>query len=96
VGNPSDHVLENEMRILVYKGKYGTDYWLADTDEQLDAAFTRLFTMLDSWGCYEEDQEHLYEAREGNIRAIRFILSVRQDYEYEEWNLEEARNPCTD
>jgi len=84
------------MRILIYHGKYGDEYWAADTPERLEAAMRKLFTRLDEWHCYEDDEEGIAEARAGDIRAIKRILQRRQDYEYEGWDLEEAIDPCTD
>jgi hypothetical protein len=83
------------MRILIHHGKYGDEYWLADTPERLEAAMRKLFARLDEWGCYEDDEEGIAEARDGDIRAIKWILQRRQDYEYEGWDLEEAIDPCT-
>jgi len=83
------------MRILIYHGKCGDEYWLADTPERLEAAMRNLFTRLDEWHCYEDDEEGIAEARAGDIRAIKWILQRRQDYEYEGWDLEEATDPCT-
>ena len=42
------------MRILIYHGKHGDDYYLVDTPERLEAALQRLFQQLDDWGCYDE------------------------------------------
>lgn len=84
------------MTILVYRGKYGREYWLANTDEQLSAALTKLFKRLDEWSCYEDDEDGIAEARAGNFKAIRSILVRHSDYEYEGWDLEEAIDPCTD
>ena len=84
------------MRILIYHGKHGDEYWLADAPEQMDAAFRKLFARLDEWGCYEDHAEGMAQARAGDIRAIKSILHRRQDYEYEGWDIEEALDPCTD
>ncbi len=87
------------MQILIYHGKHGDEYWLADTDKQVNAAMRKLFTRLDEWGCYVEDKTHsltLAKAREGDPRCIRHILESRRDCEYEGWDLEEADGPCTD
>jgi NTP pyrophosphatase (non-canonical NTP hydrolase) len=83
------------IRILIYKGKHGDQYWLADTPARLVQAQTALFKQLDEQGFYEdEDQDHLKQARAGNIRAIRGILDSRQCCEYEEWELEHVEVPC--
>ena len=36
------------MQILIYHGKYGDKYWLADTPELLNAALKQLFQRLTS------------------------------------------------
>jgi hypothetical protein len=79
---------------MIYRGKYGDEYWLADTPARLEAAKRKLFTSLDEWGCYQDD-EGLEEARKGDIRWISNILERHRDGEYEEWELEEVRDPCT-
>ena len=83
------------MQILIYHGKYGDEYWLADTPERLEAAMRKLFARLDEWGCYEDDEEGITKARAGDIRAIKWILQRGQDCEYEGWDLDEAIDPCT-
>lgn len=84
------------MRILIYHGKHGDEYWLADTEEQLNAAMFRLFTILDELQCYVEDEHHsltLRMARTGNAKCVRAILEEHRGYEYEGWDLEEATDP---
>lgn len=87
------------MQFLIYFGKHGNEYWLADTPERLEAALRKLFTRLDEWGCYESgnlgEPDWLDKARAGDLKSIRWLLEVRQDYEYERWELEEAVDPCT-
>jgi len=81
------------MKILVYHGKYGNEYWLVDTPQRLEAAKRQLFKQLDDWGCYDSDEEGLAEARAGDPKAIRWVLDRRNGYEYEGWDLEEAIDP---
>ena len=83
------------LQILIYHGKYGNEYWLADTPERLNAALQQLFQRLDEWHCYEDDEEGLAAARAGNPKAIRWILDRHSGGEYEGWDLEEAIDPCT-
>jgi hypothetical protein len=83
-------------QILIYHGKYGDEYWLVDTPARLEAAQRNLFSRLDEWHCYEDDEEHITQARAGDIKAIRWMLDTHQTYEYERWNIEEAFDPCTD
>ena len=85
------------MTILIYHGKHGDEYWLADTPEQRDAAMRQVFTKLDQWGCYDEDEGHsvaLATARTGDAYFIRQFLESRKNCEYEGWDLEEVFDPC--
>ncbi len=80
-----------ETKLLVHSGKHGAQYWLVDTPARLRGAMVALFTQLDEWGCYEEENEtHLKQARQGNIRAIKGILESRRCCEYENWEIEIA------
>ena len=81
------------MQILIYHGKYGDEYWLADTPERLEAAQRKLFAQLDEWGCYGDDEEHIAEARAGDIRATCWLLETHRSGEYESWDIEEAIDP---
>jgi hypothetical protein len=84
------------VRLLIYHGKYGDEYWLAYTPERLEAAMQKLFTRLDEWRCYEDDEQNIvFRARAGDARAIRWLLDRHNGYEYEGWDLEKALDPCT-
>lgn len=73
-------------RILIYHGKHGDEYYLADTNTRLAAAKQQIFQMLDQWDCYSDiDEKRLTAARDGDPRAIHSILIERQDCEYEGW-----------
>jgi len=82
------------LRMLIYRGKHGDEYWLADTPTRATQARKALFCQLDRMGYYESDQEKLEEARAGDARAIEFILECRQGYEYEDWDYEHIEVPC--
>jgi len=83
------------IRILVYRGKHGDEYWLADTPARTKQAMTALFNQLDEEGFYEDENvNHLEMARDGDFKAIKGILESRECYEYEEWSLEEITVPC--
>ena len=87
------------MRILIYHGKHGDEYWLADTPQQLNAAMFRLFAILDGQQCYVEDEHRSFTlrmARMGNAQCVRAMLELHRDYEYEGWELKEVVDPCTD
>ena len=76
------------LTILVYRGKHGDAYWLADTLTRAAQAREALFRQLDEMGCYESNLKLLEEARAGDAKAIEFILECRRGYEYEDWDYE--------
>jgi hypothetical protein len=85
------------LRILVYHGKHGDEYWLADTPTRAAQAREALFKQLDEQGFYhDEDQDHLTKARAGDAIAIEGILESRGHCgcEYEEWDYEGIAVPC--
>jgi len=81
------------MRILIYYGKHGEQYWLADTKKRTQQAQRALFDQLDAEGCYEDDEPFLEMAREGDPEVIDCILTSRQTCEYECWDYEELIVP---
>jgi hypothetical protein len=81
------------MRILVYRGKYEKLYWLAGNNEQLQAAFKKLFAVLDNFCCYDDDVPGIAAARNGDIKVIEKILHERKDCEYEGWDFICAADP---
>lgn len=85
------------MNILIYRGKYGDEYYLVDTPERLDAALRQLFKQLDDSGCYQDGSaracDMLTKARAGDIRYIKAILDSRNGYEYEDWDIIQATDP---
>jgi hypothetical protein len=81
------------VSILVYHGKHSNEHYLVDTPARLEAAQRRLFEQLDQWGCYEDNEEDVTEARAGDIRAIRWLLDRHSGYEYEGWDIREAIDP---
>ena len=84
--------------ILVYHGKYGDEYFLADTPERLEAAQQYLFQQLDEMGCYHESKGHinvmLVRARLGDIQYIRHFLDTHRNREYEGWDIRPAFDLC--
>ena len=81
------------MKILIYYGKHGNQYWMADTARRLDGAMRQLFDQLDEFHCYEEvedcNEAMLRAAREGDIGVIRRLLDAHNGAEYETWEIEE-------
>ena len=93
IARRAQHILAQpttDAQILVYHGKHGDEYYLADTPERLTAAKAELFTMLDGQGCYDDNTPHIAQAREGDPQAIAHILGTRRHCEYEAWGLAEA------
>jgi NTP pyrophosphatase (non-canonical NTP hydrolase) len=84
------------LTILVYRGKHGDAYWLADTPTRAAQAREELFRRFNEMGFYAGDQESLTlkEARAGNAKAIEFILECRKGYEYENWYYEYIEVLC--
>jgi len=83
--------VNRSVKILVYHGKHGDQYWLVDTPERLAAAMRALFADLDDWGCYvDEPADLLAAARGGDMRAVKRILESRNGCEYEGWDIEDA------
>ncbi len=76
------------LRILVYRGKHMSQYWLANTPTRAAQARETLFRQLDDDGCYEgeKDQKLLELSREGNINCIAVLLETRRHCEYETWD----------
>jgi len=83
------------LRILVYHGKHGDEYWLADTPTRAMQAREILFNRLDEQGFYEFDEDGLLpKARSGDAQAIEIILDSRNGCEYESWHYEDIEVPC--
>jgi hypothetical protein len=84
------------MQILIYHGKHGDEYWLADTPEQQHAAKRKLFEMFDEWGCFEDEPESiaLESARNGDAFFIGQFVESQKGYEYGDWDIEEVSDPC--
>lgn len=83
----------SSKRILVYKGKYSNEFWMADTPERTAGAQAALFKLLDEDGCYdyEVDVQMVALARSGRPGAIKLILQSHNGFEYETWGFEEAK-----
>jgi len=86
--------MKKGVQILVYYGEHSDKYWLVDTPQRLEAAQRKLFKQLDEQGYYNDDEKHISEARAGDIYAIRWLLVAHRRREYEDWDVEEALDPC--
>ena len=83
------------LTIIVYHGKQGDEYLLAETAAQKTAVLRSLFERLDESGYYRDEVQYLELARAGNKAAIRGILESRSNcgFEYEDWDFEEVEIP---
>lgn len=88
------------MRVLIYGNrKQDDDIYDISTPEKEAAAFLTLFNYLnDEWCVYGDDlgnkEQSLYDAaKRGDAMAAKKLLSIRRDYEYEEWHYGEVINP---
>ena len=89
------------MQILVWKDSDAEMYYLADTDEQLEAAALRILDQRMRYQyIYDDGTEEGHYARaqryleEWNGAEAWKLLKERDDYEYEWVELNEARD-CT-
>ncbi len=79
----------NTVKIIIYHGKHGDVFWLADTRLRAAEARKKLFRQLDKNGCYAREGINLLgSAREGDDRAIEIILLERAYCAYERWEYE--------
>ena len=83
------------MKILVWHGKYGEEYFDA-TDENKALKF--LFNVIDKEYEYYDSEymspycADLYEkAKAGNMAAIKRFLCERSGHEYEGWAFEDVQ-----
>lgn len=86
------------MTILVYHGKHGDEYLMADTEARLETAMRYLFKRFDGWGFYNTlngSHPMVMKARAGGFVFIRRLLEQRVNCEYEQWSLEEAVDLCS-
>jgi len=78
------------MKILVAKEKHCDDYFVCETDEDVQKALIMLFEERKEQGYYYTDEEIAYAS--SNQRIVRLMYS-HQDYEYEGFDIETARVP---
>lgn len=80
------------MQILIYHGRGGDIYWLADTSFHRTCARKALFNYLDHMGCYDSRAGTMFdEARKGNATAVTMVLEKYRGFEYESWDYAEVR-----
>lgn len=92
------------MKILVWHNKWGNVYCQADTEEKELDAYYYFFRQMDDLDFYHDlanrvsndGQKELYnQAKIGDAKAAKALLSFRSDsgYEYEEIEQELVVNP---
>jgi len=58
-----------ELRLIAHEGKHGITYWQATSRQQIDAAMRALFDLLDSQGCYHDQQQDLGGRPDGRLHG---------------------------
>lgn len=91
---------EGYPKLLIHRGKHGNRYILITDKSQEHDAWLMMFRTLDEWDdCYYEvrgDEVKAYAAAKGGCgRAARFLLLVREGYEYESVEIEHLDTPQT-
>lgn len=83
------------LRILVYPDIAGDIYWLAETEEQLSAALTQLFQLLDEQGHYMEVRsDAIYiAAKSGDFDCVKQVLEHGKHCEYPGWKFASIVDP---
>ncbi len=88
------------MKVLIYGNrKQDDEIYDISSPEKEAAAFLRLFKNLDNgWRVYtlgiNAKEKKLYDAAKGgDAGAAKKLLTMRKDYEYEEWHYGEVINP---
>lgn len=83
------------MKILVYHGKHGDEYYDISTDHLRGNAYRKLFDVLGGAGYYDgpdpdsEELELFDKAAAGDEEAVVKFMQVRSDLQYEYERLEE-------
>ena len=88
----------NTHRLLIQHGHDGDVYYLVDEEAQLEAAMRRIYRWNTEQGCYDYlDRHHrIYAAaKTGDFKAIKAVLTVRQNAEYEGWTIVHTTDPGT-
>ncbi len=84
-------------KVLVWESKHDDAKFDASTPELEAEAFLKMFKLMDEQGDYEccppeGEQVDLYDkAKAGDAKAAKKFLTLRRDYEYEGWHLDEVR-----
>ena len=94
----------NQGRILYCKGKHGPWFLYARTDEEVQAAYLKVFKFFDEVADYyrgdlDDDEVDLYEAaRKGDVQAATTLIEIRSDrgYEYEGVSIENIEDPFSE
>jgi len=93
----STNIKGTDIKILILKGKHGDVLVAARDPEEEARAWLYLFKIVDSWMCYvdlEGDEVDAYKrAKEGDSQAAEWLLGLREDYEYEEINVDYVTIP---
>ena len=87
------------MKVLVWRSKYGNVIVAARNTEEEDRAWLYLFKQMDEMGYYhdlgdDEDEDEAYlQAKAGEAKGARWLLGIRDNYEYKEISPVEVVEP---
>jgi hypothetical protein len=85
-------------RLLIHHDHGGNVYYIVDTDVQLEAVMRRIYQQAATRGFYDYLDLHypVYKAaKEGDFKAIKDVLTMRQHAEYEAWEIVCTTDPGT-
>lgn len=87
--------MPSTQQVLVWKNKYGVEYWDASTEELKLWALQQLFNSCEDLGYYHNCKgESTYEkAKAGDTAALVQFLQTRSFCEYEEWEYVLVKSP---
>lgn len=84
-------------KIIIWHSKHGNVYVDASTPIREKKAWLFLFDLLNKFGVYcdlEDDEKDAYEgALKGNAKAAKWLLEMRDEYEYERVKIEYLEQP---
>ena len=88
------------MKVISYGNRKSDQIlWDASTPELEAAAHLALFRYLKEYGVYEasppnkKEKPFFEKALNGDAHAAGLLLSLRKQYEYEEWDLLSVKTP---
>lgn len=82
-----------KTKVMLFHEKHGYRLFLAETQEQMEAAALKVLTdrLADGWWFDEEDEKEIERVVKHQDKAAALTIIAersRQGYEYEEWHFE--------